>query len=71
MHVLVERSRNEAGLLTGYTENYIRTSVDVPDRFIGRIVPVELTGSDGEYMTSELSDYEEMGATIKRLRVLA
>ena len=47
-NVLVERTTDDNKLLTGYTENYIRTAVDVPERFVGRIIPVRLTGIDGE-----------------------
>jgi len=68
---LVERATDDNGVLTGYTENYLRTAVDVPERFVGRIIPVRLTGLDGEVMTSELLDYEEQGATARRLTLLS
>ena len=70
MNVLVERSTDDNGLLCGYTENYIRTAVEVEPRFIGRIVPVRLTGIDGEIMTSELLGHTELGASAKLLPVI-
>ena len=71
MNVLVERTTDDNGFLSGYTENYIRAAVDVPERFVGRIIPVRLTGVDGELMTSELLDYDEQGASVRHLPVLS
>ena len=69
-HVLVERSEERPGVFSGYTENYLRTLVAVPERFVGQIVKVRLTGMEGDFMTSEvLRSSHETGA-LKHLRLL-
>ena len=54
--VLIEESREPANikhgrnLLSGYTENYIRVLVDVPDTAINHILQVELTSYDNNFI---------------------
>ncbi len=54
--VLIEESREPANikhgrnLLSGYTENYLRVLVDVPDTAINHILQVELTSYDNDFI---------------------
>ena len=54
--VLVERTPERDGFFSGYTENYLRTLVKVPERAVGEIIDVRLGGVEGELLTSELLD---------------
>ncbi len=50
-NVLVEGSREgKKKLLAGFTDNYLRVLVDVPDSAINQILPIKLTDSDGEFV---------------------
>lgn len=50
-NVLVEGSREgKKNLLAGFTDNYIRVLVDVPDTAINQILPVRLSTSDNEHI---------------------
>ena len=54
MHVLVEESREGTeGHLAGFTENYLRVLMDVPDSAVNRILPVKLTALEGEFIRAE------------------
>ena len=54
MDVLVEESREGAdGHLAGFTENYLRVLTDVPNSAVNRILPVKLTGLEGEFIRAE------------------
>ena len=54
MDVLVEESREGAeGHLAGFTENYLRVLIDVPDSAVNRILPVKLKALDGEFIRAE------------------
>jgi threonylcarbamoyladenosine tRNA methylthiotransferase MtaB len=70
-HVLVERSEERPGVFSGYTENYLRTLVEVPERFVGQIVPVKLSGVDGDFMTSEVLGSSHQTGALKHLRLLS
>ena len=54
--VLIEESSESANikhgrnLLSGYTENYLRVLVDVPDTAINHILQVELTSYDNDFL---------------------
>ena len=49
--VLIEESREEnKNLLSGFTENYLRVLVDVPDTAINHILQVELTSFDNDFV---------------------
>ncbi len=54
--VLIEESRGTThikhgrNLLSGYTENYLRVLVDVPDTAINHILQVELTSYDNDFI---------------------
>ncbi len=54
--VLIEESRestnikHDRNLLSGYTENYLRVRVDVPDTAINHILQVELTSYDSDFI---------------------
>ena len=49
--VLIEGSREgKDNLLAGFTDNYLRVLVDVPDSAINQILPVKLTISDDEHI---------------------
>ena len=53
-HVLVEESREGTdGHLAGFTENYLRVLMDVPDSAVNRIVPVKLTALEDEFIRGE------------------
>ena len=57
MNVLVEESREGAdGHLAGFTENYLRVLIDVPDSVVNRILPVKLTALEGEFIRGEASN---------------
>lgn len=50
-NVLIEGSREgKDNLLAGFTDNYLRVLVDVPDSAINQILPVKLTTSDDEHI---------------------
>lgn len=50
-HVLVEESREGAkNLLAGFTDNYLRVLVDVPETAINQIMRVKLTTSENEFV---------------------
>ena len=54
MNVLVENSREgRDGHLAGFTENYLRVLMDAPDSVVNRILPVKLTGLEGEFIRAE------------------
>ena len=54
MNVLVEDSREGTGRhLAGFTENYLRVLMDVPDSAVNRILPVKLTGLEDEFIRAE------------------
>ena len=56
INVLVEDSREGAdGHLAGFTENYLRVLMDVPDSAVNRILPVKLTALEGEFIRAELA----------------
>ena len=49
--VLIEGSREgKDNLLAGFTDNYLRVLVDVPDSAINQILPVKLSTSDNEHI---------------------
>jgi threonylcarbamoyladenosine tRNA methylthiotransferase MtaB len=57
MGVLVEESREGTdGHLAGFTENYLRVLMDVPDSTINRILPVKLTALEGEFIRAEAAN---------------
>ncbi len=50
-NVLIEGSREgKDNLFAGFTDNYLRVLVDVPDSAINQILPVKLTTSDDEHI---------------------
>ena len=54
MNVLIEDSREgRDGHLAGFTENYLRVLIDVPDSAVNQILPVKLTGVEGEFIRAE------------------
>ena len=54
MHVLVEDSYEGVdGHLAGFTENYLRVLIDVPDSAVNRILPMKLTALEGEFIRAE------------------
>ena len=54
MNVLVEDSREGTdGHLAGFTENYLRVLIDVPDSAVNRILPAKLTALEGEFIRAE------------------
>lgn len=54
MNVLIEDSHEGTeGHLAGFTENYLRVLLDVPDSAINRILPVRLAGLEGEFIRAE------------------
>ena len=54
MNILVEESREGADRhLAGFTENYLRVLIDVPDSVVNRILPVKLTALEGEFIRAE------------------
>ena len=56
MQVLVEDSREgQNAHLAGFTENYLRVLLDVPDSMVNRILPVKLTGLEGEFIRAEIT----------------
>ena len=56
MHVLVEEScEGTDGHLAGFTENYLRVLMDVPDSAVNRILPVKLTALEGGVYPGENS----------------
>ncbi|MCY4404376.1 MAG: tRNA (N(6)-L-threonylcarbamoyladenosine(37)-C(2))-methylthiotransferase MtaB [Candidatus Poribacteria bacterium] len=53
-NVLVEGSREgKENLLAGFTDNYIRVLIDVPDTAINQILPVKLSTSDNDFVYGE------------------
>ena len=51
MNVLVEESREGTdGSLAGFTENYLRVLMDVPDSAVNQILPAQLIGLEGEFI---------------------
>ena len=56
MQVLVEdRREGRDAHLSGFTENYLRVLLDVPDSAINRILPVKLTGLEGEFIRAKIT----------------
>ena len=54
MDVLVEDSREgPEEHLAGFTENYMRVLMDVPDSAVNRILPVKLTALEGDFLRAE------------------
>ena len=54
MNVLVEDSREGVdGHLAGFTENYLRVLMDVPNSTVNRILPVRLTALESEFIRAE------------------
>ncbi len=54
MNVLVEETREgRDGHLAGFTENYLRVLMDAPDSAVNQILPVKLTGVEGEFIRAE------------------
>ena len=54
MNVLVEDSHEgRDGHLAGFTENYLRVLTDAPDSAVNQILPVKLTGVEGEFIRAE------------------
>lgn len=50
LDVLVENRREvDSGLLTGYTDNYIKVLFAGPDDMMGRLVPVRITETDPQH----------------------
>ena len=50
-NVLVEESREgEKKQLAGFTDNYLRVLMDVPDSAINKVIKVKLTSSDNEFI---------------------
>ena len=41
------------GNLAGFTENYLRVLMDVPDSTVNRILPAKLTALEGELVRAE------------------
>ena len=57
MNVLVEESREGTdGHLAGFTENYLRVLMDVPNSAVNRILPVKLTALEGEFIRAETTN---------------
>ena len=57
MHVLVEDSHEGTeGHLAGFTGNYLRVLMDVPDSAVNRILPVKLTALEGEFIRAETAN---------------
>jgi len=57
MHILIEESREGTDRhLAGFTENYLRVLVDVPDSAVNRILPVKLTALEGEFIRAETTN---------------
>ncbi len=53
-HILIEDSRDgENQLLAGFTENYLRVLVDVPESKINHILKIKLTNMDSQYFYGE------------------
>ena len=51
MNVLVEDSYEGTDAhLAGFTENYLRVLMDVPNSAVNRILPVKLTALEGEFI---------------------
>lgn len=54
MNVLIEDSHEgRNGHLAGFTENYLRVLIEVPDSAVNQILPVRLTGVEGEFIRAE------------------
>ncbi len=57
MNVLVEEScEGPAGHLAGFTDNYLRVLLDVPDSAVNRILPVKLVALEGEFIRAEAAN---------------
>ena len=57
MNVLIEESHEGTdGHLAGFTENYLRVLMDVPDSVVNRILPVKLTALEGEFIRAEAAN---------------
>ena len=57
MNVLVEESREGAAAhLAGFTENYLRVLMDVPDSAVNRILSVKLNALEGEFIRAEAAN---------------
>ena len=52
--VLVERSPEREGGFSGYTENYLRTLMQVPESAVGQILEVRLTETQGDLLSCEV-----------------
>ena len=57
-NVLIEKERDESGLLKGFTENYIPVVVDAGDRFKNQIVRVELTSIEDDAVRAQLIEHQ-------------
>ena len=57
-NVLLEKERDESGLLKGFTENYIPVVVDAGDRFKNQIVRVELTSIEDDAVRAQLIEHQ-------------
>jgi threonylcarbamoyladenosine tRNA methylthiotransferase MtaB len=54
MNVLVEDSpEGTDGHMAGFTENYLRVLMDIPDSAVNRILPAKLTTLEGEFIRAE------------------
>ena len=56
--VLLEKERNESGLLKGFTENYIPVVVEAEDRFKNKIVRVELSSIEDDAVRAQLIEHQ-------------
>ncbi|MBM3236014.1 tRNA (N(6)-L-threonylcarbamoyladenosine(37)-C(2))-methylthiotransferase MtaB [Candidatus Poribacteria bacterium] len=62
MEVLVEDSReSKNSLLSGFTGNYIRVLMDVPDTMINRMMQVRLIENEDDFVKAELSGVTKSG----------
>ncbi len=48
--VLIENTRDNAGNLKGFSDNYLQVVLDGPDSLINKIVPVKITVSEKEHL---------------------
>ena len=42
MEIIIEERNKLTGLLSGYTSNYLKVNVDLPDSYIGQIVKIKI-----------------------------
>jgi tRNA A37 methylthiotransferase MiaB len=56
VNVLVENCKEDKGnLLTGFSGNYLRVSVDAPDTAINQILPITLKSLSGETLRGSIA----------------